>query len=84
MKKFKDYVAEQLAEAKDVKEGTGSAIASFSNRNGDYEIKVYKDGNGYYIDAGNFDMKAKNMAELKQKLKKAGADINNPNFGKLR
>ena len=65
-------------------EGTGSPIASFDTRRSDYEIKVYKDGKGYYIDAGNFDMEAKNMAELKQKLKKAGADLNNPNFGRFK
>ena len=71
MKQFKAYIQEK------------SLIAGFSNKDGE-EIKVYKNNKGYYVDASEYDFNAKDMAELKQKLKRAGANINRPDFGKLR
>jgi len=57
------------------------AIAGFDGRDG--EIVIYKKGNGFYGDADDFDFSAKNVKELKQKLKDMGVNPDKPSFGWL-
>ena len=60
------------------------AIAAFHSKNPRYdEIKIYKQGSSYYGDTGDFDFTAKNMKDLKDKLKRLGANPNDPSSGRL-
>ena len=59
-------------------------IASFDNPDDpEFEIQVYKMQGKFYIDAGNWDVEAKNKSELMSKLKKYKVDVKNPNFGRI-
>ena len=70
------------ANKKDLKEGNPrGTIATFDGKRG--EIKIYKKGSSYTGDTGDMDFSAKNMAELKDKLRRLGANPNRPSTGKL-
>ena len=47
------------------------------------EIKIYKKGSSYTGDTGDMDFSAKNMAELKDKLRRLGANPSRPSTGNL-
>ena len=72
MKTFTQHINEGMPKA---------AIAGFDGPDG--EITIYRDGSGFYGDASDFDFSAKNVKELKQKLKDMGANPNKPSFGWL-
>jgi|TARA_B110000908_G_scaffold159163_1_gene201065 hypothetical protein len=57
------------------------SIAGFDGDEG--EIVVYKQGTGFYGDDGESDFKAKNVKELKSKIKAMGGNPNKPSFGEL-
>jgi hypothetical protein len=72
MKTFTQHINEGLPKG---------AVAGFDGPDG--EIIIYKKGNGFYGDTGDFDFSAKNVKELKKILKDIGANPNKPSFGWL-
>ena len=59
------------------------AIAGFDGGDDYGDIVIYKDKAGFYVDGEESDFYAKNMQELKKKLKGIGVNLNKPTFGKL-
>jgi hypothetical protein len=56
-------------------------IAAFSGGRYD-DVKIFKVGDGYYGDTGDFDFTAKDVEELMEKLKTIGATT--LNFGEIK